>query len=317
MAIVMKEGQVLNKWIGNRFDKNKNVLFAMTGATGSGKSYTSIRICELWYEHKFKEAFPVETHVCFSISELMKLLNSKKLRRGELIILEEAGTSLNALEYQNKVSKLFTFILQSFRSMNIGLIFTLPVLTMLNKSARLLLHAHFVTSGIDYFQEIAKIKPLFHQLNQGTGKSYWKYLRVKYDGSFVALERLNYKIPGKELRKAYEIKKDKFVYDLAKDFSEQLDEIEKENIRKMGRADMSDVELEVFEDVVESGLTPTQSSANRGRSKPSTYDALTRIKKKGYPIEKWIRYRECKSPRRIQSEKERIEMKEKEIAPSA
>lgn len=311
MAIVMPEGQALNKWIDNRFKKNKNVLLAMTGMTGSGKSYTSLRICELWYKYKFDEDFPVETHVCFSINELMKLLSSEKLRKGELIILEEAGTSLNSLDYQNKVSKLFTFILQSFRSMNVGLIFTLPVLTMLNKSARLLLHGHFVTSGIDYYQDICKIKPLFHQLNQGTGKSYWKYMRVKVNGSFMALERFNYKICDMQLRQDYEKKKKKFVYDLTQDFSEELDEIERQQARQMGREELSEVEMEIFEDVIENGLTPSQSSDKRGRSKASTYDALQRIKKKGYPIEKWIRYREKKSPKRIEAEKAKIAKKDK------
>ncbi|HEA46175.1 MAG TPA: hypothetical protein ENH99_00115, partial [Candidatus Pacearchaeota archaeon] len=187
MARVLEEGVAFNRWAGGKFKRNKNILLAMTGMTGSGKSYTSLRMCELYYQDKFKKPFPIE-NVCFSISELMKLLTSKTLKRGEIIILEEAGTSLNSLDYQNKVSKLFTFILQSFRSMNIGLIFTLPVLTMLNKSARMLLHAHFVTSGIDFYLKNCKIKPLYHQLNQERGKSYWKYQRIKVNGDIHTIK---------------------------------------------------------------------------------------------------------------------------------
>jgi len=302
----LEEGIAFNRWLENRFKKNKNGLLAVTGMTGSGKSYTSIRICELWYQYKFQKPFPVETHVCFSVGELMKMLSSDKMKKGEILILEEAGTSLNSLDYQNKVSKLFSFILQSFRSMNVGLIFTLPVLTMLNKSARLLLHAHFVTAGIDYYLETAKIKPLFHQLNQEKGKSYWKFMRTKVNGRIVTLERFNYKIPSKDLRVLYENKKKKFVYDLAEDFSRQLDEMERDNRRKMAREDLSPVEQEVFEDVIEKGLTPIQSSELRGRYKAGTYDALQRIKKKGFPVEKWIKYRESKSAKRLAIEKAKI-----------
>ncbi len=298
MTRVLEEGVAFNRWAGGRFKNNKNILLAMTGMTGSSKSYTSLRMCELYYQDKFNKPFPIE-NVCFSISELMKLLTSKTLKRGEIIILEEAGTSLNSLDYQNKVSKLFSFILQSFRSMNIGLIFTLPVLTMLNKSARMLLHAHFITSGIDFYLETSKIKPLYHQLNQERGKSYWKFQRIKVNGEIHTIKRLSFKIPSKELRKLYELKKNKFVYDLSEDFVNQLNEIERNQQRKMARDDLSDVEQDIFEDVVESGLTPTQSAEKRGRTKSSTYDGLKRIKNKGFPIEKWIRYREIKSPKHI------------------
>ena len=93
----------------------------------------------------------------------------------------------------------------------------------------------------------------------------------------------------------------------------QLDQIERDQQRKMARDDLSDVEQEIFEDVIEGGLTPIQSSKKRGRTKSSTYDALQRIKKKGFPIEKWIRYRETKSPKRIENEKTKIHKKEKKI----
>ncbi|HEA46687.1 MAG TPA: hypothetical protein ENH99_02805 [Candidatus Pacearchaeota archaeon] len=312
MARVLKEGVAFNRWADGRFKKNKNILLAMTGMTGSGKSYTSLRMCELYYQEKFNKPFQIE-NVCFSISELMKLLTSKTLKRGEMIILEEAGTSLNSLDYQNKVSKLFSFILQSFRSMNIGLIFTLPVLTMLNKSARMLLHAHYVTSGIDFYTKTCKIKPLYHQLNQERGKSYWKFQRIKVNGEIHTIKRLNFLIPSKELRDAYEKKKNKFVYDLSEDFVNHLNQIERDQQRKMARDDLSDVERDIFEDVVESGLTPSQSAEKRGRTKSSTYDGLRRIKEKGFPIEKWIRYRETKSPKLVKAQIAKIKKKESKI----
>lgn len=307
MVQIMQEGEAFNKWADNRFKRNKNLLLGVTGSTGSGKSYTSLRICELWYEFKFDKPFPVETHVCFSIGELMKLISKGKLKKGEMIILEEAGTSLNSLDYQNKVSKLFSFILQSFRSMNIGLLFTLPVLTMLNKSARLLIHGHFVTCGIDYYLKVCKIKPLFHQLNQERGKSYWKYMRTRVNGNIVTMQRFNYHLPSKELIIIYEAKKKKFVYDLAEEFSKHLDEVEHEHQRKMSRENLTEPQQEVFEDVIELGLTPTQCAEKRKKTKGGVYDQLKRIKRKGFPIEKWIRYREAKSPKRIKAETQKIQ----------
>jgi hypothetical protein len=54
------EGLVLNKWFASRFNANKNVLACVVGGTGTSKSYSTIRIAELWYQFKFKKQFPDE-----------------------------------------------------------------------------------------------------------------------------------------------------------------------------------------------------------------------------------------------------------------
>lgn len=233
------EGELLNRWFDNRFKKNKNVLIAITGSTGSGKSWITHAILEKWYQQKFNKSFPVATHTCFSVNELVTMLNDGKLRKGEFLILEEAGTSLNALDYRDNVSKLFTFILQSFRSMNIGIIFNLPVLTFLNKSSRLLLHAHFITAGIDFKNELTIIKPLFHQLNQERGKSYWKYMRAQINGDVTIIERLAYGKPPDNVLDEYEKKKFKFVSALTKSFAAELEHKHREETYKYVRKELS------------------------------------------------------------------------------
>lgn len=236
---VINKGDLLNRWFKHRFKRNKNVLIAITGSTGSGKSWVTHAILNKWYQQRFNKDFPVETHTCFSINELVTMLSKGKLRKGEFLILEEAGTSLNALDYRDKVSKLFTFILQSFRSMNIGIIFNLPILTFLNKSSRLLIHAHFITAGIDFKKELTYIKPLFHQLNQEMGKSYWKYLRVQINGSVTIIERLTYEKPPIDLLKEYEKKKFRFVARLTKSFAAELEHDYREERYKYVRKELS------------------------------------------------------------------------------
>jgi len=281
----LKEGEAFNKWINNRFLRNKNILVGITGATGSGKSYTSQRVAELWYEFRFKKEFPTETHTCFSIGELMKMLSSGKLKKGELLIFEEAGANLGALDFQNKVSKIFTFVLQSFRSMNVGIIFNLPVLTMLNKSARLLLHAHFITVGIDFDKKVCKIKPLFHQLNQQMGKSYWKYMRISMKGNVVPLERFNYKMPSADLVKIYEAKKFRFVTELSKDFSDKLDKIEETEQRKLARVQLPEKAMLTY-NLLKDGKNIKEIAAERGVSLSSVYDSIKLIKKRGFIFHK-------------------------------
>ena len=285
----MGEGEFLNRWMENRtIRRNQNVLGAITGPTGSSKSMDCLSAGNTWYNHKFKQDFPIE-NCCFSPVQLVRRINylqsKKKLRKGEFFILEESGTSLGNLDYQNRFQKMFIYILQSFRSMNLILYLNLPVLTMLNKSARQLIHFNFITCGIDYEKKFARVKPLFHQLNQNSGKSYWKYPRIKTKGRVVALERLKFSLPPEHLIEQYEAEKFKYVNTLTEDFIKELDELDKTEERKMARKDLTDVEQDVFEDMQE-GLTVQESSEKRGRGERTTYEALKRAKKKGYSVKK-------------------------------
>jgi len=286
---ILKECEYLNKWFEKKLIKrNQNVILATTGQTGSGKSYCNHTIAYNWYKYYFKKDYPVGTNTCFSVSEVMKLLNSGNLERGELIILEEAGILLNSLDFQNRISKLFSFVLQSFRSMNIGLIINLPVLSMLNKSCRLLLHAHFITSGINYQTKTVKVKPFFHQLNQQTGKSYWKYPWIKVKIGEVLkrtqIRRFNFSLPPDYIINIYEPMKTRFVSDLNEGFVKELDELEKETQRKLARKDLTNIQMDVFK-MLQEGLLIKEIAEKRGVSLRSVYEIIERIKNKGYSVE--------------------------------
>jgi len=278
------EGELFNRWMHSRMiRKNKNVLTATTGPTGSGKSYQDLRKVELWYEHYFKKEFPIE-NCCFSISEVMRRLSSKELVKGDVLILEEAGANLGSLDFQNKVSKLFTYVLQTFRSLNIALFFNLPYLSMLNKQARMLIHVQFITCGIDNETGVSKCKAYFRQINQNSGKIYSKYLRVKNNGRTVPVKKITYTLPSEKLCKQYEAKKFKFVNELTVDFSEMLDKIEKDKIRKDSRKDLTEVEQRVF-DLFQEGLSQGEIAKKLGQNQGTVSRTKTRIVNKGYVVE--------------------------------
>jgi len=222
-----KEGEIFMKYLHSRLIRNnKNVLGAELGPTGSGKSYRDLRKAELWYEYHFKEKFPVE-NICFGVGHTMKLLSRGKLRRGEIIVFEEAGANLGSLDFQNKISKMMTYILQSFRSMNIAIFFNLPYLSMLNKQARMLMHYSFESAGIDFKNKLNKCKPKFHQVNQDTGKVYKKYPIIKDgSGSTKKVKRFGFAMPSKYLIEAYEQKKEEYLKEMTLDYSKDIEEIE-------------------------------------------------------------------------------------------
>lgn len=217
-----KEGEVFMRWLHSRLIvHNKNVLGANLGPTGSGKSYRDLRMFELWYERQFKEKAPVE-NICFGVASVMNLISSGKLRRGEIIVFEEAGVNLGSRDFQNKISKMMNYVLQSFRSMNVGIFFNLPYLSMLDSQARHLLHYSFESVGIDYEKGLNYCKPFFHQVNQGTGKIYKKYLRLNAVGGYTKMKKLAFARPSQYLVDAYEAKKQKYLMELTAGFAKTL-----------------------------------------------------------------------------------------------
>jgi len=279
---VMEEGDFYNRWSHNRTLKNKNILGAITGATGSGKTYFAIAMAENYYENVLHKPFPIE-NICFSLVQVARRLESGELQSGESLLLEEGGALLGNLDFQQKLSKMFTYILQSFRSMNIGLIITLPVLSMLNKQARQLVHFHFVTNKIDFEKKISKVKPFFHQLNQQSGKSFWKYPRVRVNGRMRKITRLSYSIPSKELLIKYELAKTKFVSSITNDFIEEYNRKEKDKVQKESRKDLTAKQLKIYTMACD-GMSQTEIAKELEISSNSISQSLKLSKKKGYEV---------------------------------
>lgn len=221
----LNEGEVFCKWLRNRLlIKNKNVLGAELGATGSGKSYRDLRKVEIWYKEYLQRDFNTE-NICFGVLDAMKRLNSGELKKGDIIIFEEAGANLGSLDFQNKMVKMFSYVLQSFRSMNIGIFFNLPYLSMLNKQSRLLLHYSSESMGIDEENKKNKCKFFFHQVNQETGKIYKKYPRIKINGIIRTIERINYSLPSRELIQIYENKKAEYLKNSNQKYQDEMESI--------------------------------------------------------------------------------------------
>lgn len=275
-----KEGEAFCKWVDSRFKHNKNVLGANLGPTGSGKSYRDLRMAELWYEYNFNEKFP-SVNICFGIANVMGLLASGQLRKGEVIIFEEAGANLGSRDWSNKISKMFNYVLQSFRSMNVGIFFNLPYLSMLDSQARHLLHYSFESAGIDFKTGMNTCKPFFHQVNQGTGKIYKKYLRVVAGKSSVRMKRMTFSRPSQYLIDAYEEKKRQYLAQMTAGFSKQLGNAVEDNKLVTQRPLLSLRQRETYNLLID-GLTQSDIARKLKISNKYVSDIVKSIKKKGY-----------------------------------
>lgn len=280
------EAGILMKYLDNRFKRNKNWLCAITGGTGSGKSYASIKICELWYQYYFNKPFPVE-HICFSIEDMIKLFLEEKLKRGDIVILEESGTLINSKDFQMKINKLFNFFMQSFRSLNVGLIFNLPSFSMMDKSTRILVHSHFITKRIIEAEQVCELKPYYVQINQASGKEYRKYLRVTFKERGMNFTRkvdiLKLTMPSDEVIEDYEKRKRTFVLLMADNL---LERIEKE--REFKRP-LTQFQIQLFDYVKEHpGHTYKELSEALGKEVKTIWRNVQWVQRKGHNIKNFV-----------------------------
>jgi ABC-type dipeptide/oligopeptide/nickel transport system ATPase component len=279
--MVNEEGRILNNILYRKFAReNKNFLGVVVGGTGSGKSWFCLTACEIWYKRYFNEEYPIE-NVGWNPSDIMNRIVNGNLREGEILILEEGGTSMSSLEFQNKIAKLFNYILQSFRSKNIGLIINLPNFSMLNKQTRMLMHMLFQTNNIDRANERIILVPYHLQYNQQTGKLYRHKPRVMIEGVMEKIHFISYPKPSDNLIKAYEKRKLSFVDGLSR---EVLDDMQ-EYMQK--RKALSEIELLIL-DCWERGVFRQQDIANIiSRHQVQVSKSESAMRKKGYLKEEW------------------------------
>lgn len=167
---------VLNKQIFNRVKSNKNWLGVMCGATGSGKSYFSLAICE-----KFFPRFTVD-NIVFSVKEYLDKFQDCKA--GDIILFDE-GEEWNARRAMEQKNVEFGNILSMIRFTQISTIFTLPDIRQIDVTLVRLMHNYMYTMDIDrktcplwqrkrtgvHFYEIVK-----ERLPQGNSRD----LKVRY-----------------------------------------------------------------------------------------------------------------------------------------
>lgn len=165
------------------------------GATGTGKSFSAMTIAKL-----LDPSFDVKKRVVFTVENFMKLLNSGELKRGNVIVWDEAGVGIPAREWYTISNKAINYVLQTFRHMNLGVIFTTPSFDYIDKQTRLLFHIYIETVKIDTHNQRVIVKVMENQFNPAMGKEYKKYYWV--DG--IKKERINIGKPTKDMIKNYE-----------------------------------------------------------------------------------------------------------------
>jgi hypothetical protein len=204
-----KEKPLIVEYIHQRiFDQNKNFFMIIVGATGSGKSYSALRLAE-----SLDPTFNVD-RCCFKAKDFMKeinkLITSGEDVRGKVILWDEMGVEHSAREFMTISNRVINYFFQTSRNLNLIIIVTVPLLSFIDSNTRKLSHCIGETTGINRTLKTVSLKVKMQQVNVMTGKEYPKYLRYIEGGKRFRMERLRVAMPSKELREPYEEKKSLF-----------------------------------------------------------------------------------------------------------
>jgi hypothetical protein len=187
--------------ISNRIRKrknNKNWLGIMCGQTGSGKSYASLTIAH----YIGKKVFTV-----FNSQEMLELINSGKVNKGSVIVFDEAGVGMSSRDWYTVQNKVLASVLQTFRNMNVGVLFTTPNISYIDSSARKLFHNYFETDFIDRKTSVNYIKVYDIQYNSKLDKTYYKHPRILTNFGMYKVNSIGIPIPSNKVCEEYEKRK--------------------------------------------------------------------------------------------------------------
>ncbi len=254
---------VLVGWFDWRIKKNKNAIVVINGSTGSGKTYAGLR---LGYDisQSNDTHFTLQDNVSFDFVSLLK--NTRKpqnTKPGTVFLFEEVGAmggGAASREWQSKTKRFFFSFMQTTRHRNQILIFTCPHFSFLDSGARSLVHMQLITHGIDFKNKVCHVKPYVLQVNNRTGKIYFKMLRFMIDESRTKLTEYSVKYPPEDMVKEYEKVKEAYTDKLNQTIID--DEVK---VKKKDKIHVK-IQPERLKELINQGLTNNQMAVMLGVS---------------------------------------------------
>ena len=230
----------LTDYIQERFRHNQNFLCVITGKTGSGKSEAGLKICE--------DNDPTfnEERIIFKMREFMNYLNSNKCQPYQFFLLDELGATVPKREWYKISNRVFTYVMQTFRDKNLGVVMTVPTLGFVDKNVEPLLHFYIQTLHIRRDVNQCITKAFIVDPNPKTGKVYYKYPRVTKNKMIRVMKRTVFKRPSLKLRKLYIKKRKIFTRELGEDAIRKIDVVDKKIKKEPKVLDLDAISKEIY-----------------------------------------------------------------------
>jgi len=196
---------VLRRVIWERVhQKNKNFIFFLVGETGSGKSWAALRIAEALHPDFHAD------QVTFSLPQFFDHVNAN-FPQGTVTVLDEGGVSASHRDWYEDAHQYLNYILQTWRHQNRIAIITLPELNKIDSVARGRGHGLGEMVGVDQANAFSKIRYRNIITIPDTGEVIKEYPKLMWDGGRRKFKGFNVSKPSRDLRQAYEVRKEAFT----------------------------------------------------------------------------------------------------------
>lgn len=218
----------LDDWISYRIGENRNVLAMYVGGTGTGKSYAALSTA-LMRDPDF------DIHrVVFSVSDFLNEM--KIMKKGEVIIFDDAGLGVASKDWRETQVKVFGKVTQSFRFKQLITLMTTPDMTFIENTSRKLINILFQADDVKQGLFYPKIPYTPRNYNSNNIVTYFAYPRIHINGMSVQVKRIRFPLVPSSIADEYEKLKANFIENY---YDKYAKDIEKLNNRKNGKKKMN------------------------------------------------------------------------------
>jgi len=284
-----KSQQAIIKRIFNRVDSGKNALIAVTGATGSGKSYAVLSLqigLYLYQKGELPSLDYTKLHCLFKAKDFLQEMMRKDLKPMECWMYDESGVDINSKNHATNYNKVMNFLVQTFRHLQQVVFFTLPSFSFLDKSIRKMIHYKMETVKINKSKKMNKCKFFRLQYNERQDKVYFHRIKTQKGKYSAFLSGVNTLLPPTEFWKQYEEQKEEFNTAYKQKLMNILEVVEqKENRETLSTRELTDKQKIMWNCILENETDRETIRAKAGWSDVSEVSKNARyMKNKGYNV---------------------------------
>jgi len=271
------------------FKKENQLLVLISGKMGSGKSYVSLRLLELFYKSldQYGKTFDFEIESKIEVEDWMICRSAEQFaeamlraKPGTLLILEEASALYSSRRSASTENVSVLAILETARKRKIGLIFNFPLSKGLDIGIKRLA-SHTIEMKKIYKGKgfsVGEVRRIDY--NQKIDKIYFKAPKVRENGKIRKVYKSWFAYPeNTDLIKRYEDLKDDFIEN---HFLKQIRKLKNKRLKEEAESFIEKTPLQngmekkrkLIKELRDEGLTMQQIGDKVGLSKQRIWKIL-------------------------------------------
>ena len=262
---------------------NQNVTMIVVGGTGSGKSYAAIRLALEVSKHvaQIKGGVPsdyFDANRNMSVIDIMKFFDVlDNAQKWNTVILDDAGIGVNARKFQDTINVTINNITQTYRTLNLFTVLTVPEMYFVDKILRSLTDFYVEMEGM-FLPNVSKGRLFEIQRKSrlgSAGKLFYVYPRAAQAKSIV----ITFDKPPDNICKVYDKLREEGALEYKKKSIDELKGNGEEKKEKKTNQSKDAECLEVYKRVKALGETVVAACVDVGVSKPTYFTWVKKTEK--------------------------------------